>query len=80
MSELKYFIEVLKPISSLEWGEEGVDTFAWVRLPNHDFTAVTDACEHVQDNLDKRLSYRITDGGRIWPVYLRSNYDPIQNT
>ena len=68
MSELIYFLEQLKPIPALEWNEENCDTLAWSRVPDLEFGSVMIARAYVETNLDNRLSYRVTDGGRVWPI------------
>jgi hypothetical protein len=63
-----YFIEQLVPVPALEWNEEECDTLAWSQIPNLSFVSVTQARIHMRDHFDKRLSYRVTDGGRVWAV------------
>ena len=62
----KYYIEKLKPIEELAWQEPEVETLAWVQLKNKSFNTITEARNYVDQKGDSRLSYRITDGGRVF--------------
>ena len=69
---MSYYIEKLKPIERMEWvdipDEEGA-TFRWVRATDDEFETVLEAQVFAtHSSFDKRLSYRVTDGGRIWPI------------
>ena len=64
----KYYIEQLKPIEELAWQEPNVNTLGWVQVGDLQFTTVSDARKHISQKGDWRLSYRITDGGRVWQI------------
>jgi len=61
-----YYIEQLIPIEELEWRIENKDTYQWVQVIPDSFGTITMARTHIDNHCDKRLSYRITDGGRVF--------------
>jgi hypothetical protein len=63
-----YYLEKLKPIDERQWEDPEVDTFTWVRAIDLAFDSITEAREFVDAHCDPRLSYRVTDGERIWSV------------
>ena len=64
----KYYIEQLVPIKELEWNIEDKETYQWVTVKSESFDTITTARTYVNNHCDNRLSYRITDGGRIFAV------------
>ena len=65
---MSYYLEQLKPIKELAWRDNLTDTYQWIRATDLEFDSITDARDHVDAHCDQRMSYRVTDGGRIWPV------------
>jgi len=64
---MSYYLERLKPIKECEWRNES-DIYQWVRATDLEFDSITDARNHVVAHCDQRMSYRVTDGGRIWTI------------
>lgn len=64
----QYWIERLQAVTIDEWRDDNIDTLGWVRYNQSTYDDIEEARADIRIRGDKRLSYRITDGGRVWPA------------